>query len=458
MSKGLLAGLVAAVVIVGIGIGVLVLKKPETVKDVEKIEVVDKSGRTTTEVKVTEKVSVTKRAAVKGKIEVVNVIPADSLLFISAVDIKGTWDTLKTSDFWKQVIGLPVWQTANVGPSIGLLAQQASANLGIELNEENIMGLFGQNVGIALVSGGAAGAMNPSLVIAAKLDESAGMEAKIKTMLDKLQGPLTITDSEYNGVSVTRVVNPTTPGPQFNYAFIADLFIIGAGLDDSVIKQVIDLSLSKGKGSLGKSDKYAEAMDKVKVSGEIRSLLFVDVTKIVDLVRAFPIPGIDEAGVTEGIERTLGVIKTIAGALSFNYSGKTVDRVDYNMFFAKSDTVTDSDILEAWNIKPADLKNLSFVPSGSILFSMSNTVDIGKLWELWKNSLRQQSPERADEIFSTIDKFESDTGVSIQDDIIAWIGDEFGFLLSDIDMGVCSRFRKLPWSSRLLTEQKQQLL
>ncbi|MDP8217437.1 MAG: hypothetical protein P9M03_01795, partial [Candidatus Theseobacter exili] len=196
MSKGLVAGLIAAVVIVGIGIGVLVLKKPETTKYVEKVEVVDKSGETRTEV--TEKVSVTKRTDIKGRLEVVNVVPADSLLFISAVDIKGTWDSLKNSDFWKQVVGLPVWETANVGPSLDLLTQQASANLGIELNEENILGLFGQDVGIALV-GGPAGAVNPSLLIVAKLDMSAGMGEKIRGMLDKLKGPLTITSSDYNG-------------------------------------------------------------------------------------------------------------------------------------------------------------------------------------------------------------------------------------------------------------------
>ncbi|MDP8218012.1 MAG: DUF3352 domain-containing protein, partial [Candidatus Theseobacter exili] len=243
--------------------------------------------------------------------------------------------------------------------------------------------------------------------------------------------------------SITRVVNPTVPGPQFNYVFVADLFIIGAGIDDSIIRKAIDIGVAKGKGSLGKSDLYRKAMESVKVSGENRGLLFVDVSKIVDLIKAFPIPGLDQANVTDGIEKTLGVIETIAGALSFNYSKKAVDRIDFNMFFAKNKNVKDADILDAWSVKPADIKNLSFVPSGAVLFSMSNTVDIAKLWELWKNSLRQQAPERADEILSTVDQFESDTGVSIQDDILSWIGDEFGFLLSDVDMGGLFPFPKI---------------
>ena len=380
MNKGLIAGLIAAVVIVGVGIGVLLMKKPTTETLVEKVEVVDKEGKTT--VAVSEKLTtVTGKKAIKGKMAPVNVVPADALLYLSAVDIRKTWDSLKDSNFWAQITALPVWETANAGQSLALLQQQASANLGIDLNEENIMGLFGQEVDIALASG-PAGALNPSLLVIAKLDPSAGMEAKITTMLDKLQGPLSITGIDYKGTAVTRVINPSVPGPQFNYAFVADLFLMTAGIDDSVMKQAIDIAEAKGKGALGESKKYKESMDKLKVTGELRGLVYVDVAKIVDLVKAVPLPG---AGLDQGaliadqIESTLGVIDSIAGAMSFSYVKGALDTVNMSMFFAKNKDIEDPAILEAWGVGPAVAENLTFVPSGAIVFSDSNTVNLAGL-------------------------------------------------------------------------------
>lgn len=444
MKKGLVAGLIGVVVVLAV-VGVLVLKKPAGPPPTEKErkEAVERGEKGEAPSRKERGASVMEMASVKGKLALLNVVPEDALIFLSAQDIRATWSELEGSNFWNQISTLEIWQTANVAGNLDILKEQFRANMGIDLSEENLLGLFGQDVGLVLV-GGAAGALNPSLLIVAKLDPAAKMEDKINDMLDKFKDTLTITKNPYSGVNVTRVLNPAVPGPQFNYAFLSNLFVMGIGIDDTAVKKVIDLGTGSGGKALGNNAQYKEAMELVRIKGELRGIVYVNIGQIVNLIKAFPIPT-EVGGVpfTEGIERTLGAIKAIAGAVSFQRERNKLEGIYVKLFFLKNDAITDPDILAAWDVKPAESKSLRFIPENSLLFSVSNSLDLGRLWELWQTNIRQQTPEQGETILSAIDTFEADSGISIQEDIISWIGEEIGFVVSDVDLGGLFPFPKI---------------
>ena len=75
-------------------------------------------------------------------------------------------------------------------------------------------------------------------------------------------------------------------------------------------------------------------------------------------------------------------------------------------------------------------------------------------YELWKSSLRQQDPERADVILSAVDSFEKDAGISIENDILSWMGNEVAFLISDVDLQGLFPFPKLALMVKVKDEAK----
>ena len=423
MKKAIIAIVIAAIIVAGAVIGLKVLKKPATEKGIVTEEKVVKAEKSLA--KKMEK----RKAAVKGQYTIDDMVPSDCILYASIQDMKNTWDVIQGSNFWAQLTSLQIWAEADMDANIALLKDQFKANLGIDLTEDSIMGLLGQNVTIAVVSGPGA-PMSPNVLVMADLDPSTDASNAFMILLDKFKENLTVETKDYNGIEISSVQNPAVPGPQFNYAFLGNVFILGVGIDDAVVKQAIDLGQGRDSKSISTNENYLKALKKLSVRGELKSIVFINIENIVDILKTFPMPaGADGAVVTQGIERTLGIISSIVAAVSVD------DGLYLKLFFQKNLNAENKELLDAWDINPKACKSLEFIPENTLLLSISNSLNIGNIWNIWKTNLEAQSPDQAEAILSGIKEFEDEIGLSLENDIIPVIGEEISFVISDVALG-----------------------
>jgi hypothetical protein len=439
MKKGILAIIVAVAVVGGAFFAFKTMKSSST----------GQSGTSGQSASTSSKVeqAVTEVLMPKGQVAIADVVPSDAVVFVSARNARSTWDLVKNSNFWIQASALKVWETAQLGTGFAVFKEQFKTNMGFEFTEETLFGLFGQDFSLALVSG-KEGLGNPQLLILAQTDPNAGMKGKFDAIIEKVKANATVEVTEYNGQKMTRVRNPQAPGPEFNYAFIGDLFVLGVGTDDSGVRSVVDLVAKKTTNSLSTSDQYKEAVGTLKVRGDLRGVVFVNMSKVVEMLKSLPTPEGTPAGFAAGLEQSLGAIKSIAAAIGFDH-GMLV-----KLFFAKNKEGQSSQLLAGWDSEPKEAKSVSFLPEDSLLLSVTNSLDFSSIWESWQKNLESQSPDQAKAINDAVAAFEKDSGLSVKNDILPLLGDELCFAITSVDMGGLFPFPHIAILAKVNDESK----
>ncbi|MDP3980831.1 MAG: DUF3352 domain-containing protein, partial [Chlamydiota bacterium] len=273
-------------------------------------------------------------------------------------------------------------------------------------------------------------------------------QEKINQIMNGLQGAVTVETVNYNGYSISRVRNAQTPGPEFNYVFLGDLLVIGVGLDDSGVRQVVDLVAKKTTTSLSASNKYNDALGALKVRGDVRGLFYINMQSIVDLIKAFPAPA-GAAAFTQNIDASLGAIQSISGAVGID------NGVVVKMFFMKNaDGKQAASAIMPWDSPPAKAETLKLLPEGSLLFTISKSMNVKQVWDTWKTNLEQTTPDQATPVMEAISKFESESGINIEEDLINVVSDEIALTLLDVDMSGLFPFPQLAVVLKIQDEAK----
>lgn len=430
MKKGILAIVVAALVAGGVVVGLKMMKS--------------QPGGTTssgTESTVNELVSS------QGQVAIADVIPSDVVLFLSARNARATWDLVKNSNFWKKTSALSLWQGVQVESSLATFKEEFKKNLGFEFSEENLFGLFGQDLSVALI-GSKEGLTNPQLLLLAQTDSKADVKGKIAALVEKIKTDVTLETVEYNGQQITRIRNPKVAGPEFNYSVMGSVFALSVGLDDSGLRKVIDLVAKKSSESLGSNAEYKDAVGNLKVRGDLRGLIYVNMMKIVDLIKALPKPEGTPEGFAAGLEQTLGTIRSISGAVGFDKG------MQVKLFFSKNKNAGQSEAMAGWESSPKATESLSLLPEDSLILTASNGMDLTKIWDSWQASLEAQSAEQAKLIKEGLATFEKEANVKIKEDILASLGDEICFAVTNVDMTGLFPFPHVAILAKVKDEQK----
>ncbi|MBI1883798.1 MAG: DUF3352 domain-containing protein [Chlamydiae bacterium] len=415
MKKGILGIVIVAVVAVGAFVALKVVKS----------RTAGVEGPSGVERPVTEALS-----SYSG-VAIADVVPSDVVVFLSARNTRSTWDLIKNSNFWQQASSLKIWESAQLGMGLKNFKDQFKTNMGFDLTEENVLGLFGQDLSIALL-GSKEGLANPQLLLMAKTDPKVDIQGKMSALVEKVKPTVTVEEVEYNGQKISRLRNPNVPGPEFNYAIIGDIFALTIGVDDTGIRKVADLVSKKSMEALGSSTQYKDAVGALKIRGDLRGIIFVNMSKIVDLIKAMPAPEGTPKGFTEGLEQTLGTIKSVAAAVGFD-RGMLV-----KLFFVKNQEVAaaspQGQLLTGWDSLPKETQSLKYLPEDSLLLTVSNSIDFMKIWDVWQKNLETQNADQAKAILDGLASFEKDSGVQIKQDILSWLDDEVCFSITNVDM------------------------
>ncbi len=80
----------------------------------------------------------------------VKLVPDDAVLFENCLGLDKIWASMAQSNFWKQFVGLKLWDETGIRAKLAEWKKEFAANVGVEVNTENIMSFMGKEVVVAL--------------------------------------------------------------------------------------------------------------------------------------------------------------------------------------------------------------------------------------------------------------------------------------------------------------------
>ena len=434
MNKGLIA-LVAGVLIIG---GVIFFMKSKTVPSdgTSSSSAVSEKGDSQSSSKQSTAKNVASVTKNLGATSVESVVPGNALIYLSLIDLKSSWEDISNSNFWRKISSLQSVQEAGVGQNLDVFVQQFQAVTGMALTQESIMDLFGQNVSIAITP---SSDENPGVTIFSKLSSANQVQSQLDILLQKIGNDVTQETVQHNGHDIVKLKG-TADASEVFYTIAGDVLALSAGTSDQNIRDVIDLKKGTASNSLSKNADYQKAINSLSINGDLRMVIYIDLSKVTDLVKALPGAG----NVPINLEETLGTMDSIAAAVGVG------EGVTLKIMFLK-DKSKGSGLLDSWGKNPVKAKSPNLIHSGSILFSSSTSLDIGELWNNWKTNLNQESLAGFQQ---GITNFEEASGLNVEKDIISMIGNELAFVIHDVDLGGLFPFPKISLFLNVVDRQK----
>ncbi|MFC2149680.1 DUF3352 domain-containing protein [Candidatus Auribacterota bacterium] len=373
-------------------------------------------------------VIVSKEGVVK-KAGLENYIPKDAVAFYSVQDIKGTWDNVKNSNFWKQVSKINVIENLTRQANLTAVTATLAQNLGFEPNEKNIMALLGNEVAIAIVVG-ARNDPEPKVLVLSQGTEKKGVANTVGKLIGnaKKTAGTTVASMKHQNVELLTLTSADPTVPEVNYAQLGDVMVMGIGNTKTAVQNVIGLYKGKSRDTIARTEGFKKLNALAAGTGKnVVGKFYMDFEKISQTVGGLnlPIPG---GGAPANLGAPLSILKSIGGVTWIDKGLQTKILVIPNK--ANMDAATKM----LWDVKPKKAVSLELVPEGTILYSVSNSLDVASLWKMWKDNLSKQAPEQAKVITDAVLQAETSMGMSIEGDILSWIGDEISYTFNEINV------------------------
>ncbi len=371
---------------------------------------------------------VPKKKFVSEGVGLENLIPSSAVAYYSVRDVQGTWGAIKDSNFWKQLSALPLWKELKTQENLAAFSKAMSDSLGFELTESRLMDVIGQEAALAVVVG-ARNDTEPKVLLLTKTGPRTKIAETAAKLVDKVKGSgaTTIETWSYGSVTLTNVKSADPTAPELNYVFLDNILALGIGNTKEVLQQVVDLSQGKSKESISYSEGYQKLMSLEKRAGSrVVGKFYMDFEKITQTVGGvnLPVPGAAAANVAA----PLSMLKSIGGVTWMDNGLNT------KIFVIPNRANMDETTRTLWDVKPQKAKSLELIPDGTVLYSVSNSLDVAGLWKIWQSNLAKQAPEQAKAINDAVAEAEKNMGMSIEGDILSWIGDEIAYTFNEVNV------------------------
>lgn len=354
-----------------------------------------------------------------------SVIPQDAVLYLGLYNIRENWETFKKSNFWKDITALPLWQDIQFQESLAAAQQDFKAQTGLELNEANIMELFGQEFAFAIFMNNER-QQAPSAVLLSKVGAKTRLLSKLLALTDQTGQKFETID--YNGTNLYYTPATEANPVDMTFTIVQNMLVLEIGEQNNNIKAVIDMIKSTDKtGSLKSLPKFRRVTD--QDSAPHSQVLYVNAKAVVDAVDAGVIPeAFQDEAVSAGIKNAMSSLDTIGG------STRITDGM-YSKYIMIPNYNTDNEQLkEMWHAQPEPSKSLSLAPEETILFSSTQSLNLAKAWDVWQENLIRQNADQANAIMTTINAMETNLDLSLRNDVFPVLGSEMGYFVSDVDV------------------------
>ncbi len=368
-----------------------------------------------------------KHAGVPG-ISLENYVPKSAVAYYSIKDMQGTWGQIRNSEFYKEISLLPLWKEVQAQQAVGNFLRAFKDGFGFELTEQRIMDVVGDELAIAVLMGAPADP-EPKILFLTRTGTKTQLAEMVGRLMDKAKsaGNQKIETWSHNGFNVHNVKSADPTAPELNYVFLDNLLVLGVGKTRSAMQSVVDLYKGKSDEAITSSEnfkKFAGMASSVK--GSNLGVFYMDFEQIAKAVAAgnVNVPG----AVGTNITQTLSLLKLIGGVTTLENGLFT------KIFILPNKDGMDPATRALWEIKPQPLTSLRFVPEGTVLYSVTNSMDVKRLWGIWKENLQKQAPAQSQTILSAIAQAETNMGMTVEGDLLSWIGDEIAYTFNDVNL------------------------
>ncbi len=351
-----------------------------------------------------------------------NVVPKDTACFVGIYNIKGNYQALKRSNFFKQLSDLKLWKEIDLKNTLNAVTAGFKAQSGLDLSEKNIMELIGRQLGGAVFVN-TSYQKSPSIMLLAKV----GTKTKLLAKLLGFTNQDGLGKTSYKGIDIFSTKATKDSPMNSSFCLVGDIFMLEIGEETKNINGVIDLVKSSDKkGSLAKNLYYQSVVE------ENKNLSYEFFVNTDSALSAFNSPGFPE-------ELKSGNLQTavVSGLESMSFMGgygKFADGFYTKTVVIPSEKTDNKIIKKLWSAKPKKSKTVSFVPEDAIFFGASNSLDIPLMWETWQDSIVARNADDANSLMNGLNSLENNIGLSIKDDFLPLLSDEVGYMLSDIDL------------------------
>lgn len=356
-------------------------------------------------------------------------IPKDAVAYYSMKDFKGTWSLVKDSNFWKQVSSLQLWKDLKTQENINAFSKSLNDSLGFDLTEGKIMDVIGQELALAIVVG-ARNDTEPKVLILTKTGTRTQLAETAAKLIDKARGAGTsaVETWKYGDSTLTHVKSNDPTAPEINYVFVSNVLALGIGNTKEVLQNVVDLYKGKSSDSIAHSEGYQKlAAMEGKTGAHVVGKFYMDFDKITQTVGGVNLPVPGGTG-PANVAAPLSMLKSIGGVTWIDNGLNT------KIFVIPNKANMDETTRSLWDVKPQKPSSIHFVPEGTVLYSVSNSLDVPGLWKIWQTNLSKQAPEQAKAITDAIAVAEKNMGMSIEGDILSWIGDEIAYTFNEVNV------------------------
>ncbi|MCD5391017.1 DUF3352 domain-containing protein [candidate division NPL-UPA2 bacterium] len=259
------------------------------------------------------------------------------------------------------------------------------------------------------------------------------MKTKVASLLVKLQDKLSqsqqLAFADYRGVEIVRI--KTSPDlPQLSYAFLGDWLALEVGRGN-FLEEVINLYQGQSQKSLARSENFGKISS--KLPEKRAGLFYIDIERALTAYPEEKMEGILEEKLP-GKRAESSFISSFepfkaAGVVSWFDDGLRV-----KSYFLLNKEKADRELQEMYSHKPSELRSLSYIPKGSLVYG-GFTFDINTYWKYLQKALEKQNPESAELISKGIETLESKWELNLRSDILSWMGEEFACALSELSSG-----------------------
>ncbi len=369
-----------------------------------------------------------KKAAVGPGLSLETYVPKGTVAFYSLRDMQGTWNQLRNSQFYKEISSLPIWKEVQAQQAVGNFLNAFKEGFGFDLTEQRIMDVVGDELAIAVIMGAPADP-EPKLLIMTRTGTKTQLAEMAGRLLDKAKsaGNQKIENWKYEGVEINNVKSADPTAPEINYVFLDNILAVGVGKTRNVLESVVDLYKGKRGESISNSDNFKKFLSlSADVKGKNVGLFFMDFEQIAKAVEAAKgqVPG----ALGANLGQTLSLLKLIGGVSTLSHGLFT------KIYVVPNKAGMDPSTRSLWEMKPQALSSIKFVPEGTVLYSVTNSMDAKKLWGIWKENLLKQAPAQAKTVLDAIAEAQTKMGMTVEDDLLSWVGDEIAYTFNDVNL------------------------
>ncbi|MBN1552387.1 DUF3352 domain-containing protein [bacterium] len=325
-------------------------------------------------------------------------IPDNVLFYMKSTNLEATWDKITTTKLSQDIKNLEIWNNPFVKQAFSEMEdafKEAEEQMGIPINKQTFMAVFGKRFDMAIVPGPA---VPYGIFIADMSTKATGL--KILDYIQKEAGSANVRTEKYKNQEFT-VVN-SDDDMNLAYFFSGDRLIFTTDIEAA--KMCADI-LAWEKPLFFESDKYKGLSESMKSQDD---LMYIDIRAIIDTYKA-AVPD-DLKMQLENIDYDQIIVgskwneKGLTGAVELHYPST-------------------SKFLTLFGDSKLTGETARWIPENP-LFANGGAIKFQELYDVQKTKIQKLGEIAGKDVWDEIDKeLQQELNISLDQDIRPWLGD-----------------------------------